>query len=167
MLRERCADFTGWCCCNGSTFNKHAAARDTSNPVAVHLLSEIGVDILRPLDFLGPEDTEESRDAAWLFQDSRSIFFRAPATPAMTIIINMVRGGTTIRASETNAIRPLATHTNTSTGHCAVPLTLLVPVLALLVQPDPNLIEVELSNATRPGSSSQSLTRRRAIPWRV
>ena len=114
---------------------------DTNNPVAVHLLSEIGVDILRPFDFLGPEDTEESRYAAWLFQDCRSIFFRASATLAMTMtmIINMERGGTPIRASETNAIRPLATHTQIRcTGHCAVPLTLLVPVLALLVQPDPD-----------------------------
>ena len=139
MLRERSADFPGWCYCDSPTFNRPAAARDTNNPVAVHLLSEIGVDILRPFDFLGPEDTEESRDAAWLFQDSRSIFFRASATLAMTMIINMERGGTPIRASETNAIRPLATHTQIRcTGHCAVPLTLLVPVLALLVQPDPN-----------------------------
>ena len=113
MLRERGTDFTGWCCCNGSTFNKHAAAGATSNPVAVHLFSEIGVDILRPFDFLGPDATEESRDAAWSFQDCRSIFFRALATPAMTMMINMVRGGTPIRVSETNAIRPLATCTNT------------------------------------------------------
>ena len=138
MLRERGAYFPGWSCGNSSTFNKLAAARDTSNPVAVHLLSEIGVDIFRPFDFLGPEDTVESRDAAWLFQDCQSIFFHAPATPAMTIIINIVRGGTPIRASETNAIRALATHTIRSAGHCAVPLTLLVPVLALLAQPDPN-----------------------------
>jgi hypothetical protein len=34
------------------------------NSVAVRLLSEIVVDTLRPLDFLGPEDTEESRNAA-------------------------------------------------------------------------------------------------------
>ena len=35
----------------------------SSYPLAVQLLSEIVVDVLRPLDFLGPEDTEESRDA--------------------------------------------------------------------------------------------------------
>jgi hypothetical protein len=32
-------------------------------PVAVQLLSEIVADVLCPLDFLGPEDTKESRDA--------------------------------------------------------------------------------------------------------
>ena len=130
-MRERSADFPGWCYCDSPTFNRPAAARDTNNPVAVHLLSEIGVDILRPFDFLGPEDTEESRDAAWLFQDSRSIFFRASATPAMTMIINMERGGTPIRASETNAIRPLATHTHRygaqvtaqSHSHCWYPFS--------------------------------------------
>ena len=64
MLRERSTDFPGWCYCNSSTFSRHAAARDTYDPVAVYLLSEIWVDILHPFDVLGPEDTEESRDAA-------------------------------------------------------------------------------------------------------
>ena len=37
--------------------------RDPYNLVAVQLLSEIAIDILRPFDFLGSEDTDESRDA--------------------------------------------------------------------------------------------------------
>ena len=59
MLRERGTDFAAGAVATvqRSTFNRHAAARDTSNPVAVHLLSEIGVDILRPFDVLGLEDT--------------------------------------------------------------------------------------------------------------
>ena len=39
--------------------------RDPYNSVAVQLLSEIAIDILPPLDFLGPEDTEKSRDAGF------------------------------------------------------------------------------------------------------
>ena len=40
--------------------------RDPYNLIAVQLLSEIAIDIIRPLDFLGPEDTEESRDTGYL-----------------------------------------------------------------------------------------------------
>ena len=39
---------------------------DPYNSVAIHLLSEIAVDILCPFDVLGPKDTEESRNAGYL-----------------------------------------------------------------------------------------------------
>ena len=47
------------------TLDLRMCSRDPYNLVAVQLLSEAAVDILRPLDFLGPEDTEESRKAGY------------------------------------------------------------------------------------------------------
>ena len=41
--------------------------RDPYNLIAVQILSETAVDILRPFDYLGPEDTDESRDAGHFF----------------------------------------------------------------------------------------------------
>jgi hypothetical protein len=40
--------------------------RDPYNIEAVQSLSDFAINILHPLDFLGPEDTEESRDAGLL-----------------------------------------------------------------------------------------------------
>ena len=48
------------------TLDLRMCSRDPYNSVAVQLLSEIAVDILLPLDFLGREDTEESRKAGYL-----------------------------------------------------------------------------------------------------
>ena len=48
------------------TLDLRMCRRDPYNLIAVQLLSEIAIDIIRPLDFLGPEDTEESRDAGYL-----------------------------------------------------------------------------------------------------
>ena len=47
------------------TLDLRMCRRDPYNIVAVQSLSEIAIDILRPLDFLGPEDTDESRDAGF------------------------------------------------------------------------------------------------------
>ena len=47
------------------TLDLRMCRRGPYNPVAVQLLSEIAIDIIRPLDFLGTEDTEESRDAGY------------------------------------------------------------------------------------------------------
>ena len=41
---------------------------DPYNSVAVQLLSDIAIDIIRPLDFLDPEDPEESRDAGCMWE---------------------------------------------------------------------------------------------------
>ena len=48
------------------TLDLRMCSRDPYNFVAVQLLSEAAVDILRPLDFLGPEDTAESREAGYV-----------------------------------------------------------------------------------------------------
>ena len=48
------------------TLDLRMCSRDPYNSVAVQSLSEIAIDIIRPLDFLGPEDTEESRNAGYL-----------------------------------------------------------------------------------------------------
>ena len=47
------------------TLDLRMCRRDPYNLVAVQSLSVIAIDILRPLDFLGPEDTEESRSAGF------------------------------------------------------------------------------------------------------
>ena len=45
------------------TLDLRMCGRGPYNIEAVQSLSDFAIDILRPLDFLGPEDTEESRDA--------------------------------------------------------------------------------------------------------
>ena len=48
------------------TLDLRMCSRDPYNLVAVQLLSETAVDILRPLDFLGHEETPESREAGYV-----------------------------------------------------------------------------------------------------
>ena len=48
------------------TLDLRMCRRDPYNFVAVQSFREIAIDIIRPLDFLGPEDTEESRNAGHL-----------------------------------------------------------------------------------------------------
>ena len=62
------------------TLDLRMCCRDPYNFEAVQSLSDFAIDILRPLDFLGPEDTEESRDAG-LFMFATMLTMWEPFLP--------------------------------------------------------------------------------------